>query len=208
MEGRAREIHGLYARSGRAKSIRSVASALPFRTELARAPNTLDTLLSPTIQSCTERNESCVNFAVILRTRNRGGLRAILFSGISHLCRWKTADQFFQAKRIHIRSKTLSSPSESNRIEINVDSFSVGNSNSCHDPIFFESLLFSFLFQPRVSSIKLDGGSNKKRPRAKVCLEPVRGRSLAISPWREFLTRGRWQQATGSPVKIYTRPGK
>lgn len=181
MEGRAREIHGLYARSGRARSIRSVASALPFRTELARAPNTLDTLLSPTIQSCTERNESCVNFAVILRTRNRGGLRAILFSGISHLCRWKTADQFFQAKRIHIRSKTLSSPSESNRIESNRDQcrFLFDNSNSCHDPIFFESLLFSFLFQPRVSSIKLDGGSNKKRPRAKVCLEPVRARALA-----------------------------
>lgn len=68
---------------------------------------------------------------------------------------------------------------ESNRIESRSMSIPSRSVIRIHDPIFFESLLFSFLFQPRVSSIKLDGGSNKKRPRAKVCLEPVRARALA-----------------------------
>lgn len=61
-----------------------------------------------------QRNESCVNSAVILRTRNRGGLRAILFSGISHLCR-----SIFPSK-----ANTLfplpANRIESNRIGINV----------------------------------------------------------------------------------------
>lgn len=139
-----------------------------------------------------QRNESCVNSAVILRTRNRGGLRAILFSGISHF-----ADQFFQAKRIR---SFLFPPIESNR-----DQFPARSVIRIHD--LFRVVLFSPLFQPQVSSsaIKLDVGSNKKR--AKVCLERVSkgGRSLsAISPWREFLTRGRWQQATGSRKNIHS----
>lgn len=135
-----------------------------------------------------------MNSAVILRTRNRGGLRAILFSGISHLCR-----SIFPSK-----ANTLF-PLPANRIESGSISCSIGNSNSHHD--LFRVVLFSPLFQPQVSSsaIKLDVGSNKKR--AKVCLERVSkgGRSLsAISPWREFLTRGRWQQATGSRKNIHS----
>lgn len=192
MEGRAHEIHGLCARS-----IRSVASALPFRTARASAPNTLDTLLSPTIQSCTTSDRT----KRVLREFRCNFTHADSGRVARHPFLWN----FSFCRSIFPSKANTLFPLPANRIESGSISCSIGNSNSHHD--LFRVVLFSPLFQPQVSSsaIKLDGGSNKKR--AKVCLERVSkgGRSLsAISSWREFLTRGRWQQATGSRKNIHS----
>lgn len=196
MEGRAHEIHGLCARS-----IRSVASALPFRTARASAPNTLDTLLSPTIQSCTTSDRT----KRVLREFRCNFTYAESGRVARHPFLWNFS--FVPINFSKQSEYALSSSRQSNRIESNRDQclFPPRLIIRIHD--LFRVVLFSPLFQPQVSSstIKFDGGSNKKR--AKVCLERVSkgGRSLsAISPWREFLTRGRWQQATGSRKNIHS----